>query len=598
MSNNGGHQSDNSLKRKGAVMTPIEQFWGQLINPPGSVTEIGSRRRAQLSASLSIIFLIVVLLGVIASRNILDFTDPINVAQIAIALGLVLAYVISRTKYFFVGSLVLVISLAISGYGLVFLNPQPSVLTVVGSIYSTIPLALVIGSVLLPLSWLIALVLVKVFIILMTPSLLPVVSIQRAGTDAGIIFGFGAILVLTVIFRNALERYRLAELKEINIQLGEAVQELNANSEMLETRVVERTYDLERRNRQIEAAARVSRVASSILDTDELIRQVVDLIRQSFDLYYVGLFLVDERYEWAILRAGTGEAGQLMVARGHRIRVGEGMVGWCIANGKTRVASETREDTIRQATTELPFTRSEAALPLTSRERVIGAMTVQSDKPDAFDQEVLVILQSMVEQVAVALDNARLYTESQEAIKALRRSYSEMSRRAWADTLRSQPVLGYISDTKGVYSIQPDQRAVENPIKSEALKIPVKVREQVLGYIQAQKQEAGQEWTQDEVELLETLVDQLSVALENARLYEESHIKAEHERVLTEISGRVRSSTNIDVILQTAVQDLADALKAPKGSIRLVRPDVKIIDSGNKSIQPSRIPDNGGSSDG
>jgi GAF domain-containing protein len=408
------------------------------------------------------------------------------------------------------------------------------------------------------------------FVIIATaPLILPVISFQRAGADSWNILGLGIVLVLTVVFRNALERYRLNEVRETNKQLEVAVQEFSTDREMLEVRVTERTFDLERRNRQIEAATEVSRVAASNLDTDALIRQVVELIQNSFDLYYVGIFLVDERNEWAVLRAGTGEAGRLMLARGHRIRIGEGMVGWCIANARARVALETQEDTVRRSSTELPDTRSEAAIPLTSHNRVLGALTVQSEKPGVFDQEMLGLLQAMSDQVAIALDNARLYTEGQDAERALRRSYGESSRQGWVDTLRSQPVIGYISDPKGVYSVQPDEEPIQNPAKGEILKIPVKVRDQVLGSIQAQKEETGQEWTQDEIEMLKTLVDQLSIALENARLYEDTQRRAERERVAADISARIRESLDVDTVLRTAVMEMRRALNLDEITIRL-----------------------------
>ena len=141
----------------------------------------------------------------------------------------------------------------------------------------------------------------------------------------------------------------------------------------LEQHVAERTQELEQRSAYMAASAEVGRAVSSILDADLLIRQVVELIRERFGLYYVGLFLTDEASEWAVLRAGTGDAGQEMLARGHRLKIGlEGMIGWSIANAKARVALYAEEDIVRKVTAELPETRSEAALPLRSRGQVLG----------------------------------------------------------------------------------------------------------------------------------------------------------------------------------------------------------------------------------
>lgn len=551
--------------RKAGVLSLLNR----LISPVASITDIEARRKAQLSAAISLILLIIVVIGIFTIRGFQRIGDPANIALWAIAVGSIAGYTLSRTKYYMFGSLIVVVGIAASGYGLVFLNPDLTELDFVGGIYATIPLSLVIGSVLLPLPWSILITLINFLTIATTPFYLSVITFQRVGSVSGTILSLGAVLVLTVIFRNVLERYRLSEVRAVNQQLGDAVKELNANREMLEVRVAERTSALERRNRQIESATEVSRVAVSILDTNELIQQVVELIRKSFDLYYVGLFLVDEQFEWAILRAGTGEAGRLMLARGHRIRVGDGMVGWCIANEKARIASESREDAVRRPSMELPDTRSEAALPLASRDRVVGALTVQSDKVAAFDQETLTVLQAMVDQVAVALDNARLYTESQEAIQALRRSYGELSREAWAEVFQSQPVIGYGSDPNGVYSIQTEDRFEKVPSEGEVLTIPIKVRDQVLGSIQAQKEDKGETWETDEVELLGTLVDQLSVALENARLYEDTQRRAERERIASDISARIRESLDVDTVLQTAVYEMRRALNLDEITIRL-----------------------------
>lgn len=360
--------------------------------------------------------------------------------------------------------------------------------------------------------------------------------------------------------------YELYTLMEAFNSLGSNLRQTLAS---LEERVTERTRILEYRLQQIQASAEVGRAAASILNTDDLIKQAVEAIRFRFGLYYVGLFLVDEAHEWAVLRAATGEAGKAMLARGHKIKVGEGMIGWTVANLKSRVARDIDEDTVRLSVSELPRTRSEVALPLISRGRVLGAISVQSEKGGVFDEATTTILQTMADQVAVALDNARLLHESQEAYETLRRSYGELSRKAWLESLRTQVLSGYHSDVGGVYPLR-ESRAVEDQLTAKgALKLPLKVRDQVLGDIIAQKEAGESDWSEEEITLMETLVDQLSVALENARLYEDSRLRAERERVLSEITSKVRSYTDVNMILQTAVQELAEALRVPKGAIRL-----------------------------
>jgi GAF domain-containing protein len=178
--------------------------------------------------------------------------------------------------------------------------------------------------------------------------------------------------------------------------------------------------ELEKVAARFQAAARLSHAASSILSLDELLPQVVELIRAEFDYYYVGIFLTDENREWAVLQAGTGEAGRQMVERGHQLRIGnESMIGWCTANRQARIALDVGQEAVRFVNPLLPDTRSEMALPLLSRGRVIGAMTIQSAQPAAFSEEDITILQTMADQLANAIENARLFEERERRITEL-----------------------------------------------------------------------------------------------------------------------------------------------------------------------------------
>jgi GAF domain-containing protein/HAMP domain-containing protein len=353
----------------------------------------------------------------------------------------------------------------------------------------------------------------------------------------------------------------------------------------LEQRVAERTRELERRSAYLEASAEVGRVASSILDRDRLAGQAVELIRQQFDLYYVGLFLVDESGEWAVLRAGSGEVGPALLARGHRLQVGgESMIGWSIANGRARIALEAGEDAIRLATPELPDTRSEAALPLRSRGQVIGALTVQHTRPGAFDQDTIVVLQTMADQLAVALDNARLFAERRDALEAMQRAYGELSREAWAQLLRAQPDLGYRSDEHGVAEAgdvwRPEMELAVREgrtVRAEApaadgklpLAIPIKVRGEVVGVLDTYKRADAGDWTQDELALLEQIVEQLDVALESARLHQDAQIRATREQTLRRVTEQIRRPRDVEAILQNTLAELTKALGVPRAYVRL-----------------------------
>jgi GAF domain-containing protein/HAMP domain-containing protein len=346
----------------------------------------------------------------------------------------------------------------------------------------------------------------------------------------------------------------------------------------LEEQVAERTRDLARRSGYLQATAEVGRAAASILDVDRLIRQVVDQIRERFDLYYVGLFLLDEAEEWAVLRAGTGPAGQAMLTRGHRIRVGEGMIGWCIAHGQSRVALVAEEDAVRLATQELPDTRSEAALPLRVRGNLLGALTVQHTRPGVFDEDSLAVLQTMADQVAVAISNAQLFRQAEAALEAERRAYGQFSLEAWSEWLRSRPTIGYRSDPSGVKMVgngdaRQGQGGGREPARSNLpeLSLPLRIHDRVLGNIQAHKPDGTGAWTAEEIEVMEALGNQLGVALESARLYQDTQRRAVREQLVGQITARMRETLDVDTVLQAAIREMGAALGIPRIEVRLGR---------------------------
>jgi GAF domain-containing protein len=276
-----------------------------------------------------------------------------------------------------------------------------------------------------------------------------------------------------------------------------------------------------------------------------------------------------------------------MLARGHRLQVGSGsMIGWSIANALARVASEVGEDAVRLATRELPDTRSEAALPLRSRGRVFGALTVQSSVPDAFDEAIIIVLQTMADQVAAALDNARLFAGSQAALEAMRRTSVELSRQAWAELLQARPDMGYRS-AEGVATHTTDiwrpemEQAVQKgqTIRLDGtgdgttlpLAVPVKVRGNVIGVLDTYKPE-GRDWTSEEIAALETLADQLGAALEGARLYQDTQRRAAREQILREVTARVRSSTDPETVLRSLLREVGTVL-GRSAFVRMVTPE-------------------------
>jgi len=381
----------------------------------------------------------------------------------------------------------------------------------------------------------------------------------------------------TAIAAGELDRDITAQSKDEVGQLADAFSvmtgRLRDSIAELEENVKERTQHLKRHSTQLEAAAAVGRAASTILDAGKLQQDIVTIIRERFDLYYVGLFLIDESNKWAVLQAGTGEAGKAMLARKHRLRIGEGMVGWSIANARPRVAEEVGEDAVQLATKELPETRSEAAIPLRARGKVIGALTVQDNEPNSFDEATISVLQIMADQVGIALANSQLYVESQDALETSRRAYGQISEEAWASLIRRQS-LGFKEDESGTTPILPNADFSSASEKNlPELEIPLKIYGRVIGNITAHKSRKDGDWTAAEIEIMQILSQQLNIALESARLYEDTQRRAVHEQIASKVSAHMRETLDMDTILQTAIQELQQTFDLEEVEIRLGTPN-------------------------
>jgi PAS domain S-box-containing protein len=232
-----------------------------------------------------------------------------------------------------------------------------------------------------------------------------------------------------------------------NARLFQESETARRNTETLLRDLQKASQDLAYRSVQLHTAAQVSKATNTFLDSQELIQQVVELIKKQFNYYYVGLFLVDAAKKWAVLKAGTGKAGQEQIDNIHRLDLsGSSMVSWCIRHGQARIANDAAQDDIRYVNKYLPGTQAEIALPLIARGEIFGAISIQSTDKDAFSDEDIDILQTMSDHIATALQNAQLYSEAQ----ASRARFYDLYNKAPAGyhTLSGDGTLLEINDTE------------------------------------------------------------------------------------------------------------------------------------------------------
>ena len=223
-------------------------------------------------------------------------------------------------------------------------------------------------------------------------------------------------------FRDAYQQTLVARMEE---KVRELTRALKSNAELNEQRD-QLLQETQRRARLLEATAQVGRSVTSILDADALLKETVNILCDAYGFYYAGIFLVDATGDWAVLRAGRGEAGAEMVAEGYKLKIGgQSMVGMAIAERRALFAQDVNEEPLHFKNPHLPLTLSEMALPLIvgtgTQARIIGAVTVQSKEESAFTGEDMTTLQTMADQLAIAIDNARL-------LKDLEATHAELVR--------------------------------------------------------------------------------------------------------------------------------------------------------------------------
>ena len=343
----------------------------------------------------------------------------------------------------------------------------------------------------------------------------------------------------------------------------------------LEERVAERTADLAHRTTQLQAAAQVARQAAAIRDVSALLTNVATLISKQFGFYHTGIFILDDKSEYAVLQAVSSEGGQRMLEHGHQLQVGvQGIVGDAAKRQRPHIALDVGADAVFFDNPDLPLTRSEMALPLIAHDRVIGVLDIQSTEPEAFTQEDVEIMQTLADQIALAIENTRLLAESQSIIRQLEVVSANLSLHAWRERLRRQK-HSYIYTPLGITPTTKEKATAPAPQSSDGkgrLDIPITLRGQTIGTITLQHKSQEAPWTDRDKELAMEIATQAALALENARLLEDTSQQAERERLESEISGRIHETLDIETILKTASDEIQRAFNLPEVVIRLVPP--------------------------
>jgi GAF domain-containing protein/HAMP domain-containing protein len=365
------------------------------------------------------------------------------------------------------------------------------------------------------------------------------------------------------------------EIGQLSETFNAMAAQLQETLQGLETRVAERTAELEESSQklqvradQFEAIAQLARTITSIQDLETLLPRITKLVSQQFGFYHVGLFLLDESRQYAVLSAANSEGGQRMLARKHRLGVGQtGIVGYVTSTGNPRIALDTGTDAVYFDNPDLPDTRSEMALPLRVGKVIIGALDVQSTKPNAFSEDDVEVLSILADEVSVAIENARLFEESQRVLADAQSAFGEFTRAAWQQMIARHKVVRYELSGTSIRSLK--EPATNN---GSSMTIPIKLRDRVVGTMNISQPE-NEELDPDEVDIINALAQRVSIAIENATLLEETRRRATRESMVSDISAKLSASAEIEHIMQIAVSELRQALGASEVSLKIGNED-------------------------
>lgn len=374
---------------------------------------------------------------------------------------------------------------------------------------------------------------------------------------------------------------RQDHLLRLNQELKQRETELENIKTNLERNVEERTQELivanqqaTRRVEQLRLIADVARSAISVQDVNRLLPHMAHLISQRFNFYHIGIFLLDEQKQYAILTASNSPGGLRMIKKGHRLRVGtQGIVGYVSQTGQPRIALNVKDDPVYFGGEDLPETRSEIALPLRSGDLILGVLDIQSTEANAFSDEDSSTLSILADQMAIAIQNAISFEQSQRALLEAESASSQAAGQVWSRYGEMPERRGYRYD--GVRP-EPLKEGPTPSASNQVLNLPVRLRGQTIGHLKLNHLDPAYVWTEDERAMAEATAERVALALEGARLLEEAQKRAARETFLSDISAKLGASIQMDSILRDTVEELGQTLRRSTVTFQLVNPSESI----------------------
>ncbi|GAB1469942.1 hypothetical protein MASR2M66_08190 [Chloroflexota bacterium] len=361
------------------------------------------------------------------------------------------------------------------------------------------------------------------------------------------------------------------EIETLGVTLNTMTDTVKGLVSSLENRVSERTLELqqvvldgERRGKQYEAIAKVAQAISSQKNLSELLPQIADVISEQFGFYHVGIFLNDPTNSYAMLAAANSEGGKRMLDRRHQLKVGaQGIVGYATGTKKPRIALSVGEDAVYFNNPDLPETQSEMALPLIEGDVVLGALDVQSTESNAFSDKDLDALSILAELVSIAIQNARLYEKMDRSLAEAEAASRQYFRENWNRLAEESKVPGYRYTASGAAALTGTETLGENVPNRKQITVPITIRGEEIGELSIAMPKDGN-IKSDQMDMIRAVADRVAVIAENARLFDETTRRAERERLVTDITTKIRTTNDPQAMIETAISELREALKVSR----------------------------------
>jgi GAF domain-containing protein len=498
----------------------IKKLVDALIKPHSSIDDLATQRQVRLLSSLALVLTLASSLGFVSVYSPETINNSLRSLGINIMFSL-MSYLLSRTRLYRLGIISLIANFIVSGF---FIAYSGAAENSAFSLLSTVTLSLLIGNAFLSVRNMGILTGIVILLTLLVPIVAPQGNHGNINSATGLFLTWGLALMIFTASRNEVERERLSQIRKVNDELIEL-------QENLEQRV-------EERNRELSLASELGQILSQVRERDELLEKSVSLIRERFDLYYVQIYLTDSSGAFLVLQAGSGEVGQRLKQRGHRLPIdATSLNGRAAHEKKPVVISDTSQTKTFRPNPLLPQTHSEMCIPLLIGDRVVGVLDIQSNRVAELQETRLPGFASLAGQLAVAIENSALYQEQKAATEIIEIQNKRLTKEGWEDFLNAidQPkqINAFFEQT--VLS-QGEPLSMDGAEQGNIYEAGINISGVPVGSLQLERNSA-QSWQEEEIEIVKAVTEQIANRIENLRLLSQA------ERYRLEAEAVTRSIT-------------------------------------------------------